>query len=151
MMARQILFRGKDIKSGKWRVGSLVDLDGDLSGQVFIVPMFSGASSIPVRHIVEYSAVSIDPKTVGQFTGTRDKHGRKIFEGDICRIGNLIYEVEFRYSSWHFSILSNKIYCHPYFNSHCGERCEVIGNIYDNPELWRVRRKKVRTNDAMQR
>ena len=80
MMARQILFRGKDIKSGKWRVGSLVDLDGDLSGQVFIVPMFSGASSIPVRHIVEYSAVSIDPKTVGQFTGTRDKHGRKIFE-----------------------------------------------------------------------
>ena len=49
MMARQILFRGKDIKSGKWRVGSLVDLDGDLSGQVFIVPMFSGASSIPVR------------------------------------------------------------------------------------------------------
>ena len=143
MMARQILFRGKDIKSGKWRVGRLVDLDGDLSGQVFIVPMFSGASSIPVRHIVEYSAVSIDPKTVGQFTGTRDKHGRKIFEGDICRIGNLIYEVEFRYSSWHFRFsLTNKIYCHPYFNSHCGERCEVIGNIYDNPELLEGKEKE---------
>ena len=47
---KQILFRGKGIESRKWNEGNLVDLDGDLSGAAFIVPMSSGASSIPIRN-----------------------------------------------------------------------------------------------------
>ena len=70
---RRILFRGKGIESRKWHEGNLVDLDGDLSGAAFIVPMSSGASSIPIRKIIEFSAAVIDPRTVGQFTGMTDK------------------------------------------------------------------------------
>lgn len=85
---RRILFRGKGIESRKWHEGSLIDLDGDLSGAAFIVPMSSGASSIPIRKIIEFSAAVIDPRTVGQFTGMTDKYGGRIFEGDIIRTDN---------------------------------------------------------------
>lgn len=81
------------------------------------------------------SFYDIDTSTVGQYTGLKDKNGKRIFEGDICKIHNLVYKVEFKYSEWVFTILSKTGYCYPVFNSHCGEYCEVIGNIYDNPEL----------------
>ncbi len=48
------------------------------------------------------------------------------------------FKVVFEYSCWWFEILSNKHYCCPAFNSHCGDLCEVIGNIHDNHELLEV-------------
>lgn len=89
---------------------------------------------LPNKHL----QADVIPETVGQYTGLCDKNGKKIFEGDVCEIGNYIYMVEFKYSMWYFTILSNKVYCCPAFSSHCGEYCEVIGNIHDNPELLEV-------------
>lgn len=94
----------------------------------------------PVTHEHGQLAIlrKVDPDTVGQFTGKFDKNGRRIFEGDICRVHGLNYKVEFRHSNWDFTILSKKVYCYPYFDSHCPEYCEIIGNIYDNSELLEV-------------
>lgn len=121
---REILFRGKHIHSlkanehldGTWVYGYLCDKNyinsPELEGELLI-----------------------DPSTVGQYTGLTDKNGKRIFEGDICKIFGLVYKVEFKYSGWQLTILSRTAYCYPEFNSHCGEYCEVIGNIHDNPEL----------------
>ena len=129
---REILFRGKRIDNGEWVEGFLVKHPsavhiGDYS------PWFI---SVPPKDPDDSGGLyNITPETVGQFTGLTDKNGKKIFEGDICLIGNLLYKVEIKCSCWWFTILSNKVYCCPAFNSHCGEFCEVIGNIHDQPEL----------------
>ena len=120
---REILFHGKRIDNGEWVEGNLFVSDTD--GRTYIL--------VGTRiFTIEWE---VDPSTVCQFTGRNDKNGKRIFEGDICKIDNLIYKVEFKYSEWVFTILSKKVYCCPAFNSHCGEYCEIIGNIHDNPEL----------------
>lgn len=125
---REILFRGKRLDNGEWAYGFYVYAPNHWKQQVHLIqPVGDDGRLTTLR--------KVDPETVGQFTGKFDKDGKRIFEGDICRVHNLIYKVEFNYSFWGFEILSKKVYCHPAFDSHCGERCEIIGNIYDNPEL----------------
>ena len=129
---REILFHGKRIDNGEWVEGCLAAYD-------LICPNYpedtSNATGDYYGQTPYVGFVEVDPETVGQFTGRKDKNGRGIFEGDICKIDNLIYKVEFKYSEWVFTILSKKVYCFPAFHSHCGEYCEIIGNIHDNPEL----------------
>ena len=118
---REILFRGKRTETGKW-----------ISGQLARYNLRFDVANMVDEHEM---LVPVLTKTIGQFTGLTDKNGKKIFEGDICKVGNLFYKVEFIYSCWWFTILSSKVYCCPAFDSHCGEYCEIIGNIHDNPEL----------------
>ena len=78
------------------------------------------------------------PSTVGQFTGLRDKNGKDIYEGDIiCFVDGLkrvndewidnkhIYEVEYSGAAFR-GILGLSEYT---------DAVEIIGNIYDNPDL----------------
>ena len=124
---REILFRGKTF-DGEWEEGSLHIEYGETTAD--------GKRNLDYRILgMRGECRYVDPETIGQYTGLCDKNGRKIFEGDICRVGHLLYMVEFNYSQWKFSILSAKVLCYPAFNSHCGERCIIIGNVHDNPEL----------------
>ena len=136
---REILFRGKEVRTGKWIVG-------------FYCPcVFSGFPATP--SIIDKERMDngcwtpdrVIPETVGQFSGLTDKNGKRIFEGDIVSIieGVGRYSREYRYIvKWEL----NGFY--PFADSpencgHCGgaynsSESEVIGNIHDNPELLEV-------------
>ena len=96
---------------------------------------------------------------IEQYTGLTDKNGKKIFEGDIVRYGKGIYE--WNKKDWEFEVgiiefkdgafIINDIYSSDGYNElsclyheinysgkyDSGTLLEVIGNIYDNPELIR--------------
>ena len=121
-MKREILFRGKRVKDGKWVEGLLTK---DIKGH------------IRIQYNPRYFSVVVNPESVGQFTGMTDKNGTKIFEGDIVkeqykayeRIYNVFWDEDyfvFRAKSKDYSYHLDEI-----IPSHC----EVIGNVFENKEL----------------
>ena len=124
---RTIIFRGKDRFGEIWFYGNLV-----------VNEMFGHT------HIWDASLgyMEVDPKTVGQFTGLYDCDGKKIYEGDILRLGNSpsgVCEVKWNESLAAFCIqffFENKVGTRPLGGwVICQRKVEVIGNIFDNPEL----------------
>ena len=124
---REILFRGKRKGTGEWVYGNYAFTDNN-SKQHFIFQ----------NKAFEYE---VSPKSVGQYTGLTDENGKKIFEGDIVKS----CEYDDIYTIKYFDADNYPAFdCVPEVPScECNgltflvntEGCEIIGNIYDNPEL----------------
>ena len=131
---REILFRGKTKADGYWLYGDLVHLVYN-EGLVF---MFNGVG------ILE----EIDPETVGQYTGLKDKNGKRIFEGDIVQwkdenFNNYTSVVEWCGEKWNypaFDLAKHDYECNGLQYVHEDCIIEVIGTIYDNPELLEMKK-----------
>ena len=118
---RDIKFRGKikNPKVNKWVYGYLVD-----------------ECHINEKNQLGYTLIR--KETIGQYTGLKDKNGKEIYEGDIVQS-----DIDRAYVKWndkygYFQLIPIGDY---YFDSDViGQALEyadleVIGNIYDNPEL----------------
>ena len=131
---REILFRGKRKDNGEWEYG---DLWCNPYGKR-VVCIVS-----PINDQGTTGGNEVDPETVGQYTGLKDKNGKKIFEGDIigADIARPYFIVEFRDGCFMFNCNDGgKDYYDimlPILEEAQTEYKygEVIGNIYDNPEL----------------
>lgn len=78
-----------------------------------------------------------------QFTGLKDKNGKEIYEGDIIRTGDAISFVWFGYGKFNEAYYTeNYKFDEPMLiDRDLSDFCdytEVIGNIYENPELLNV-------------
>lgn len=150
---REILFKAKRVDNGEWIEGSLIDLDID-SGYCYIVPPYKKASILPIIFLITDRMKLVDPETLCQFTGLCDKNGKKIWESDIIsyqrdnddcpfpnkdtkkRFGKVFYQ-GFR-STFAIGMGRNgsrSINDDLWKYVQNGNRVEVIGNIFDNPEL----------------
>lgn len=126
MGIRTIIFRGKRKSNGEWAYGNFVR--GCVDDFAYIVEF--GNKEL-CRNYVE-----VIPETVGQFTGSTDKNGKKIFEGDIIRKTNKGRHPEIFTANIHTDFRVNEeVYYGPCerFIESC--EYEIIGNIHDNPEL----------------
>ena len=149
---REILFRGKRTDDNEWRQGDLVQGISKQKGLMFIW----SEDEYDLTGIFESNVI---PETVGQYSGWKDKKGQKMFEGDIVDLegrgyiptlerGVVIFKdgcfgIEYQ------TAVARKFGWGKTFHriGTIGEwrdmgasgtityTYEVIGNIYDNPEL----------------
>lgn len=144
---REILFKAKQIDNGEWIEGSLIDLDID-SGYCYIVQPYKKASILPIIFLITDRMKLVDPETLCQFTGLCDKNGNKIWENDILMAHldesypeDMTYEtVEWGVAGWaaHETSSIDREYGsvdREYLNEFDLKHFEVVGNIFDNPEL----------------
>ena len=126
---REILFRGKRLDNGAWETGSLVIVRMDChDAQYYIADKMTGYHT------------PVDPSTVGQYTGLKDKNGKRIFEGDICRNTRTGEIVSVKWHGTMAGYVWNKRRADGFLFDfgelfRACDKYEVIGNIHDNPEL----------------
>lgn len=144
---REIKFRGKRVDNGEWVYGAFVpDVletpDNDLITWGFIRRYN--------RDIGKMETIEVSRESVGQYTGLCDKNGKKIYEGDIVEVNytvkyidpdkqdeehtaiTRVYWNDFRAS---FALEFHKFANDDLYRFVRDKYAEVIGNIYDNPEL----------------
>lgn len=145
---REILFKAKTTKkdnpkhefSEKWVEGNLI-LCGE---KAYIHPI-----SNKIRTTGEIGRIivlhEVIPNTICQYTGLTDKNGKKIWENDICDRKEKYPEiVTYNKGDWQldysYALGKEKHFCACNLGFYvCERECvEVIGNVFDNPELLEV-------------
>ena len=135
---REILFRGKSVNDGRWIYGDLSNY-----GDYRAITTTRGFSIIDSCEVI--------PETVGQYTGLTDKNGKRVFEADILSLqcaDEKLRPYPVYFGTYNVDGFGNDFHI-GFYTKHFGEDIslgfladsngptdfEVIGNIFDNPEL----------------
>jgi uncharacterized phage protein (TIGR01671 family) len=145
---REIKFRGKSLLDSKWYYGFYYNMDDSRIGERRHIIRWENNG--PGRQNIEEP---IDPKTLGQYIGIKDIYGKKVFRGDIVKVKEIVYascyreevgeireftgEVVWKNHGWHIAKkIENGVRYHSLWLWNIeDDSMEIIGNIYDNPEL----------------
>lgn len=133
---REILFRGKRIDNSEWVEG---------------FPYITHGGEHQIRYYdsesnIENCSHTVIPDTLGRFTGLTDKNGTKIFEGDIIKhtqvyLHGTVKSIGYVKWSTAYACWLAGGYTNGRADMFLGDqsyKLEVLGNIYDNPELLEV-------------
>lgn len=142
---REILFRGKRVDNGEWVYGYLCDCFD-----------FKGVYHPAVQEFECAPKYEVNPETVGQYTGKKDKNSKKIFEGDIIKSEQDGTIGVIRFGEYQTTNSGNGE-CHLGFSIEwygkysdmlrrdlgwwvkvANKNINIVGNIHDNPELLEV-------------
>lgn len=143
-MEDRYLFKAKRISDGEWVQGYLFD-DGFENGRIFIgglvIEKYNG-TACDDWNVTGIDFCEVDPSTICQCTDLKDRNGNLIWENDICDRKEPYPEiVKYCNGDWtlDYSYAIHKesggCYCNLGFYTEERKCVEVIGNIFDNPEL----------------
>lgn len=149
-MNREILFRGKRTDNGEWVEGDLLhNHDGRTFCGEVVVNDYTGLACD--KYEVGIGFCEVKQETVSQYTGLTDKNGVKIFEGDIIETQTQdtkqLRNAEVRFGEFAdinsdedecyigFYIVFDGIFTTAGQLKECSNSIEVIGNIFDHPDL----------------
>lgn len=140
-MNERYLFKAKRIDNGEWEIGSLIalptgeyEISNKCNNPPDCEPMWD---KVVITH-------KVDTSTICQCTGLKEKNGNLIWENDVVRVygdtddfGNDLY--------YFYKVVWNKDLCCWWLSDIytqedeylyiCLKEIDVIGNIFDNPEL----------------
>lgn len=156
---REIKFRGKRTDTGEWVYGDLIHV-----GYLYCI-----GETIEAFTKAGFNECVVNPETVGQYTGVKDRNGREIYEGDIidinykydaCGINGVIpdqdcdcrgvvlynqytasYELRLIRAEYPIDVKGyNEEFSMNLYSFDLQWYIDLCGNIYDNPELLEERK-----------
>ena len=135
---REILFKAKRIDNGEWVEGYYAYFS-EIIGRGILKKNHMIITNIPAGKF-RVHIYRIDINSLCQYTGLTDKNENKIWENDICKYHNSEDEdgiaiIREDYVQWIGGTLAEECCITQLFYLKCGKEWEVIGNIFDNPEL----------------
>lgn len=131
-MKREIEFRGRTSK-GEWVYGCLLNNKHDRIGFY--------------NNVYKFEINAVIPETVGQYVGIKDKNGKKVYAGDIvycsyhnCEVVFGLYGVGDYKTVGFFMKVNEALFTDEednfvYWGFEDSDKIEVLGNVFDNPEL----------------
>lgn len=129
MKPNRFNFRVWDKKNKCFLESFFIDPNGQV-GVIYVTPPYADKDyNICVKNVIDYC----NPKNIEvmQSTGIVDKNGKEIFEGDIIEFST--FRVVVKWEDCRFKIKSSC--CDLALDIIRAEKCEVLGNIYENKEL----------------
>ena len=133
-MEDRYLFKAKRIDNGEWVQGALFNGESHcIIGQEIKFSPYT-------EHECKIVGYEVDRDTICQCTGLKDKNGKLIWENDVVRVtinsGSTICRCAFADTVAQFQLWQKHTIKRTSTVLNLGNyECEVIGNIFDNPEL----------------
>lgn len=150
-MEDRYLFKAKRVDNGEWVQGYLFD-DGFENGRIFIgglvIEKYNG-TACDDWNVTGIDFCEVDPSTICRCTGLKDKNGNLIWENDIIKYHFRDLYAQIRYGAYQNCFDSQKAEHIGFYVDWSESRnyrkdlgywinmvnAEVVGNIFDNPEL----------------